>query len=63
MNAARARLKRGKASLIGGAAVAVASFILWTGVTHELGADTTLMLIAGLFVCGGIGLWIRMADL
>ena len=63
MNQPRARMKPGRASLIGGVAVAVASFVLWACVTHELGADTTVMLILGLFVAGGIGTWIRVADL
>ena len=63
MNQPRARLKRGKASLIGGIAVAAASFVLWAGVVHELGSDTTVMLIVGLLAAAGIGLWIRMADL
>jgi len=63
MSQTRARIKPGRASLIGGAAVAVASFVLWFAVTHELGADTTGMSIVGLLVAGGIGTWIRVADL
>lgn len=57
------RIKPGRASLIGGIAVAAASFILWAAVTHELAADTTATLIVGLCVAAGIGVWIRMADL
>ena len=57
------RVKPGRASLIGGFAVAAASFILWAAVTHELAADTIPMLIVGLLVAGGIGFWIRVADL
>ncbi len=63
MNAPRTRIKPGRASLIGGVAVAIASFVLWAAVTHELGADTTATLIAGLIVAAGIGTWIRLADL
>jgi hypothetical protein len=58
-----ARVKTGRASLIGGIAVAAASFALWAAVTHELAADTTPMLIVGLCVAAGIGIWIRVADL
>jgi hypothetical protein len=63
MSQTRARIKPGRASLIGGIAVAVASFVLWTAVTHEAGADTTLVLAVGLLVAVGIGTWIRVADL
>ena len=63
MSHSRVRVKTGRASLIGGIAVAIASFILWAAVAHELAADTTGMLIVGLCVAAGIGTWIRMADL
>jgi len=63
MNQPRASVKSGPASLIGGIAVAVASFVLWAAVTHELGADTIAMLALGLLVAAGIGVWIRKADL
>jgi hypothetical protein len=59
----RGHVKPGRASLIGGIAVAAASFVLWAAVTHELGADTTAMLAFGLLVAAGIGAWIRLADL
>lgn len=63
MNAPRARIKTGKASLIGGIAVGIASFALWTVITRELGADTVPWLAAGLIVSAGIATWIRVADL
>jgi protein-S-isoprenylcysteine O-methyltransferase Ste14 len=64
MNArAQGRIKPGKASLIGGIAVAVASFILWAAVAHELGAATVPWLVVGALVAAGIGTWIRVADL
>jgi protein-S-isoprenylcysteine O-methyltransferase Ste14 len=63
MNPPRTRIKTGPASLIGGIAVAAVSFILWVAVTHELAADTTPVLIVGLCVAAGIGIWIRVADL
>jgi len=59
----RTRIKPGRASLIGGMAVAVASFVLWAAVAHELGADTTVTLVVGVLVACGIGTWIRVADL
>ena len=59
----KGELKKGRASLIGGIAVALASFLLWAAVAHELGVDTTATLIMGLLVAGGIGTWIRVADL
>ena len=63
MSQPRTAIKTGRASLIGGIAVAVASFVLWAAVTHELGVDTPAWLVLGLLVAGGIGTWIRVADL
>jgi hypothetical protein len=62
-SAPRARIKPGKASLVGGIAVGVASFVLWAAVAHELGADTAPWLAAGLVVAAGVATWIRVADL
>ena len=56
-------IKPGKASLVGGVAVAVASLVLWAAVAHELAADTVPILILGAIVAIGIGSWIRLADL
>ena len=58
MSQPRTRIKTGRASLIGGIAVAIASFVLWAAIAHELGVDTTATLIAGLLVAAGIGAWI-----
>jgi hypothetical protein len=63
MSGSRARIKPGRASLIGGIAVSVASFVLWAAIAHELGADTPAWLVAGLVVAACIGTWIRIADL
>jgi lipopolysaccharide export LptBFGC system permease protein LptF len=57
------RIKQGKASLIGGIAVGVAAFVLWSAVAHELAADSPLAIIAGALVAVGIATWIRVADL
>ena len=63
MSQSRARIKPGRASLIGGAAVAVASFVLWAAVARELDAANPTVMIAGALVAIGIGTWIRIADL
>jgi hypothetical protein len=60
---ARASVKQGRASLIGGIAVGIASFVLWSAVAHELAADSVPVLIAGVLVATGIASWIRLADL
>jgi len=57
------RIKTGKASLVGGIAVGLAAFALWTAISHELGVQGMATMIAGLIVAGGIGAWIRIADL
>jgi hypothetical protein len=63
MSAPRARIKSGKASLIGGVVVGVACFVLWTVIARDLGAGTAQWLGVGLVVSAGIGAWIRLADL
>jgi hypothetical protein len=63
MSQTRARIKSGPASLIGGIAVAIASFVLWFAVMHELAVDSTPVLAVGVLVAAGIGFWIRVADL
>ncbi len=63
MNEVRSRIKPGRASLIGGVAVAVASFIIWAAVSRELGFETPAVLGVGLLAAVGIGIWIRLADL
>jgi len=63
MSQSRTPIKTGRASLIGGIAVGVASFILWALVTHDLGVDTPALLFCGLLIAAAVGLWIRLADL
>jgi hypothetical protein len=58
-----ARIKQGKASLIGGIAVGVAVLVLWTAIAHELAADSVGIVAAGVLVAAGIATWIRLADL
>ena len=57
------RIKQGKASLIGGAAVGVTVFVLWTAIAHELAGDNVPTIMAGVLVAAGIATWIRVADL
>jgi hypothetical protein len=63
MSQPRASIKTGRASLIGGIAVAIASFVLWLAIAHDLGRATAPILVLGLLAAGGIGTWIRVADL
>ena len=63
MNHPRARIKPGRASLIGGIATGFASFVLWAAIAHELGFGNVAWLAAGLAVSAGIAVWIRVADL
>lgn len=60
---ARASIKPGKASLVGGIAVGFASLVLWAAMAHELAADTVPVLTVGALVAVGIASWIRLADL
>lgn len=57
------RVTTGKASLIGGMVVAVATMVLWMAATYELGFHGTPVLIAGLVLSAITGIWTRLADL
>ena len=57
------RIKPGKASLVGGIAVAFAALVLWSAIAHELAVDNALVLVLGVLVAIGVGTWIRLADL
>ena len=59
----RARIKQGKASLIGGIAVGVAVLVLWLAIAHELAVGGVLTLFIGLLVSSAVAAWIRLADL
>lgn len=63
MSGRSTRIKPGRASLIGGIAVGIATFILWFAVTRELGFATPVWLVLGLLVSFGVATWIRVADL
>ena len=63
MSAPRGHVTTGKASLIGGIVVGIATLVLWLAVTRELGFSGMPALIAGLVVAGAAGAWTRLADL
>jgi hypothetical protein len=63
MSTQRAQVTTGKASLIGGIVVGIATMVLWVAVTGELGFQGTLSLGAGLLVAAAAGIWTRLADL
>jgi hypothetical protein len=60
---ARASIKQGKSSLIGGIAVGIAVLVLWTAIAHELAADGIITFALGVLAAAAIATWIRMADL
>ncbi|HVY14457.1 MAG TPA: hypothetical protein VHB27_04465 [Rhodopila sp.] len=63
MSVPRARIKSGKASLIGGIVVGIATFCLWVVIARDVGADTPAWIAAGAVVAIAVGGWIRLADL
>jgi hypothetical protein len=63
MSTQRAQVTTGKASLIGGIVVSIATMVLWVAVTRELGVQGALSLGAGAAVAAAAGIWTRLADL
>ena len=63
MTGPRAHITSGKASLIGGIVVAIASMVLWIAATGELGFHGPLVLGVGAAVSAVAGIWTRLADL
>ena len=63
MNAPRSHVTSGKASLIGGIVVAIATMVLWLAATDELGFHGVPVLMAGIAVSAITGIWTRLADL
>lgn len=57
------QIKKSRASLIGGIAVAIGVFALWVALARDLGAAGTGSLVLGFLVAALIGLWIWRADL
>jgi len=60
---ARGHVTTGKASLVGGIVVAVATLVLWTAASRELGFHGNLVLSLGVAVAAAAGIWTRLADL
>jgi hypothetical protein len=63
MSTRRAQITTGKASLVGGFVVGVATMALWVAVTRELGFHGAPSLLLGLLVSAAAGTWTRLADL
>ena len=57
------QIKRSRASLVGGIAVAVGVFALWAAIARDVQADGWGPLALGAVVSALIGLWIWRADL
>ncbi len=57
------KIKKGRASLIGGIAVGVAVLALWSVIARDLGAVSDSVMFAGGAVSAVVGLWIWKADL
>jgi hypothetical protein len=59
----RARLKRGRASLIGGCAVGLCILALWIGGMHELHETGLVAGLLGVLLAAAVAAWVRLADL
>jgi uncharacterized membrane protein HdeD (DUF308 family) len=57
------QIKRSRASLVGGIAVAIGVFALWAAIARDVQADGWAPLALGGVVSALIGLWIWRADL
>ncbi len=57
------RIKRGRASLIGGLATGACVLALWLAAAASLGLGGAAASVAGLVVAGAVAAWVRLADL
>jgi hypothetical protein len=57
------QIKRSRASLVGGIAVAIGVLALWTAIARDLAVDGAATLALGALVAALVGLWIWRADL
>ena len=57
------RIKKSRASLIGGIAVGIGVFVLWTAITRDLAYIGNGMMLLGIALSILVGLWIWRADL
>ena len=60
---ARGHVTAGKASLVGGIVVALATLVLWLAGATELGLHGNLVLGLGVALAAATGVWTRLADL
>jgi hypothetical protein len=59
----RAHVTTGKASLVGGVVVAIATMVLWIAAARELGFHGAMSLGVGAATAATAGIWTRLADL
>ena len=57
------RIKKSRASLVGGIAVGIGVMVLWTAITRDLAVAGNGMLLLGVAVSILVGGWIWRADL
>ena len=57
------QIKQSRASLVGGVAVGIGVFVLWTAIARDLGAAGGGPLLLGGVAGALVGLWIWRADL
>ena len=57
------QIKRSRASLVGGIAVAIGVMVLWVAIARELQSDGAGAIGLGVVAAALIGLWIWRADL
>ncbi|MDE2583467.1 MAG: hypothetical protein KGL52_17670 [Rhodospirillales bacterium] len=61
--AAAGRIKRGRASLIGGVVTGACVLVLWIGAAASLGLGGTVATVSGIMAGGAVAAWVRLADL
>ena len=54
---------RGRASLVGGAAVGFAVLVIWVLLARDLAPHMPLAILPGVLLGFGVAVWIRAADL
>ena len=57
------KLKRGRASLIGGLATGTCVLALWLGFEVEFGGVSPLATAIGVLLAASVAAWVRVADL
>lgn len=57
------KLKRGRASLLGGLATGACVLALWVAGARELGAGSAVAVLPGVLLAAAVAVWVRLADL